>query len=419
MIHKKKITSSEDSLLKNRIFKFNVDNLGQIDKDTYEALLIPDIKSKFFPPFHTRSVNISKKLLEYSYYKDQYPNTEERENEFFNDIRQGAYYEIPSELFIEKYKQSEENIIDSQFFKQFLNESSPYKEKNNGEYNFTTSDGAEKISELANNKLKGAILYCFNAGQGDSNLFITANGNPYIIDTNIYSTKKMNDYIEKIKAILRGHKLRNDYIKGLIITHLHIDHIRGADLLIDSNAFKFDYFITNRDYEHDTIVANRLYKSARKIPNWINSNERWEFREGETFICVKNPDNTTCNSPDINNSSISLCIRDNGNLFYLTGDTGMHILENCYSCEEISEKTNSTLKVSHHGSRTGTSDRFIKLTNPTFAFISAGQHKKFRHPHKESTNILKRNLVECDISKKIKRDVIYISRKSGIIKNYL
>ena len=41
------------------------------------------------------------------------------------------------------------------------------------------------------------------------------------------------------------------------------------------------------------------------------------------------------------------------------------------------------LKVAHHGSRTSSTDAFVKATHPTLAVISVGLHSIFGHPHKE------------------------------------
>ena len=61
------------------------------------------------------------------------------------------------------------------------------------------------------------------------------------------------------------------------------------------------------------------------------------------------------------------------------------------------------LKVSHHGSITGTSESFLKYSLPEIALISAGAGNRFRHPHREvidrlddfGINILRTDLEGC------------------------
>lgn len=392
----------KDPLLKGKSFCFSVDKLERINKNVYEALLIPNIESEFFPPYHTRTINVSNKLLDYDFTKDHYPNDEFSENYFLNDIKQGYYYEIPSEILKRDSKLisfDEGEFIIEKFFGQF-NKEIPYLKEFRTENKISVENAGEKIRESRKRYYIYPTLYCFNAGQGDFNLFISSNGNPYIIDTNIYFSESLNGYINRIKKILRDKKLDDRYIRGIIVTHQHIDHIRGLAKLMDSNEFDIDYFIINNSYNHKTKAVENLYISAQRIPNWINSDNKWEFLDGDTYFCFKNPDSTTRNSPDINNSSISICIRDlrNDNLFYLTGDTGFTILENCYQCPKLRFK-NSVLKVSHHGSITGTSLSYLDLIYPKYAFISAGQHRKFNHPHKNTLDLLKFNNVDIEVSR--------------------
>jgi len=412
------IFKENDSLLRGNIFNFSVDNLERIGDNLYNALLIPDINSKYFPPFHTRSIKISRKLLKYEFFRDQFPKEEVSEQDFFEDIQQGGYYSIPTEILktLNKEKDVRDDVIEERFFKQYFNEDSTNKKNVDGDKNLPVNDAQKEINEIPNGKLKGLILYCFNVGQGDFNLLITSNGNPFIIDTNIYYEQSLYSYIEKIKVILKSHELNENNIKGLIITHQHIDHIRGADQLLDSGAFNFEFFIINKDYNHSTRAVSNLYNSAKRIPNCINSCNTWDFHDGNSHICIKNPDEITKNAFDINNSSISICISDNDNLFYLTGDTGFHVLEKCYNCIDLSQKDKSMLKVSHHGSRTGTSDSYLKLIKPDFAFVSAGHSKKYKHPHNEAINALRHNRIEYDISKYINESAIYTSFPGSIRK---
>ena len=49
------------------------------------------------------------------------------------------------------------------------------------------------------------------------------------------------------------------------------------------------------------------------------------------------------------------------------------------------------LKVGHHGSKTSTSDTFVKYLSPKEAIISCGKNNKYGHPHESVLRILKNN----------------------------
>jgi len=48
------------------------------------------------------------------------------------------------------------------------------------------------------------------------------------------------------------------------------------------------------------------------------------------------------------------------------------------------------LKLSHHGSKTSSSEFFLDRLNPDIAIISSGRNNRFHHPNKETINNLKK-----------------------------
>ena len=76
-------------------------------------------------------------------------------------------------------------------------------------------------------------------------------------------------------------------------------------------------------------------------------------------------------------------------------------------CGDASEKSESAmvkrfgsalecdvLKCGHHGSRTSTSEVFLKATNPTWAVISCGVDNSYGHPHQETLDRLNNDDVQ-------------------------
>jgi len=407
-----------DCLLRGDSLSFSIDEiLYDTKKKLFSVRIIPDINSPYFLPFHLRSINVSPELVsegflrKYSDYGFEFNLADDFRK---NSVIQGGYYQLDKASISPKIWDNlfkEDTIInrENDIFDISKTES-PYIEEN-----ISTKDDILKISDdtILSSKttcsdLKGLFLYCFNVGQGDSFLLITPNGSSYLIDTNIY---KLDPFVDKIQEILKGHSLNDQYLKGLIITHKHIDHIRGASPLLDSQRLKFENFLINMDYKHPTKVVGDLYNSAKKyIPTWINVNGKGLIIEGNVKIYINNPDVDTFDSQyahDINDSSICLYVPYGNTAMYLTGDASYSVILNKFA-QNTNLNKESFLKVSHHGSLTGTNYNVLNLTKPLYAFISAGNNKRFKHPDNKILTLLHNHLgSKVTVSKKVKCTVLY------------
>jgi competence protein ComEC len=52
------------------------------------------------------------------------------------------------------------------------------------------------------------------------------------------------------------------------------------------------------------------------------------------------------------------------------------------------------VKISHHGSNTGTDQRLIDVVKPETAVISVGRDNPYGHPHREVIELLKKNNIK-------------------------
>ncbi len=413
-----------DSLLRSKYFCFSIDRISVTEDKTFYVTLIPDINSEFFPPFHLRKLRVSEYLLEEDFVKTKF-NINENKGRYKGSIVQGGYYKIPSSEFLKlnvlKSKESIITLANDIFEEKMI--PSPYKEEDYSGKNTIESDNLYYyLSETKEEVSDKLFLYCFNVGQGDSFLLILPNGSTYMIDTNIYGRDKAEKFCQNLKSILSEHGLPKNKIKSLIITHKHLDHLRGAKYILENGDFEISNFLVNLDYLHPTKVVKSLLNTARnKIPVFCNTNTPGIIKENDVFICIKNPDsnsNTRTVAPDINDSSICLCIRHLNNGFFLTGDAGYRIIEDNFQCNGLNEKKQKVFKVSHHGSITGTSQQSLDLLSPTHAFVSAGSSKKYKHPHSNTMNLLNHNVQNVIVSKIVRRDVVYISDGNSIDYKY-
>jgi beta-lactamase superfamily II metal-dependent hydrolase len=424
-----------DALLKGDSFQFSIDEIYLVKKkeNLFGATLIPNINSTYFPPWLLRSFIFHAKFLSkefYDSYKSKVPDLQESSNiNFQSIINQGDYFDVPTKYF--PNNKIPNSPLDDDF-QEVLNqhrEESPFNDILEAqEKTIDIQSGLNLLNseETSGEENSEVLLYCFNVGQGDSNLLIFPNGHVYIIDTNIYTDEKhfnnLKKYISNIKKILKIRKLPPEKIKGLIITHKHADHLRGAQKLIESKQFCFENFLMNYDYRHPTKIVRELILSAEKnIAKNININREGYFLEGEVLIDIFNPGNATKNEKvckDINDSSISLFIKHGKSSAILTGDIGYPVLNSKLFCPLLFQG-DTILKISHHGSRTGTDSIMLKNLTPKFAFISAGDHKKFKHPHNDVIKIIKEENVDYDVSKEAKCIIRYRISSKEIKKQHI
>lgn len=391
----------------DRIFykgKFWVDSIFDVGADRAKARIIPDIHSEYFPPWHTRIIEFPTSHLEPEFFEARLRSSRSLETTrtpFTGEVTQGQYYDISGTREI--VRKTESGLYDvSDIDLNGAKRDSPVSDE-------IRSEPRSPIN-LSSDRSFGkdeCRLYCFNVGQGDSSLIIV-NGSAYLIDTNIYAGKDLSNFIDKLRSIL----ILEDIpfrIKALIITHKHLDHLRGAHKLLASDGIFIDRLIMNHKYKHSTgVVSDFLLSAEKHIPEagWIDGSEPFSITEGAyklDFVNPTNDTNTKQGASDINDSSIVFTVTDtrrsDGNQFVLTGDTSFPILENTLIG---STGFQSFLKVAHHGSRTGTSDNLMRITNSEYASISAGNSEKYKHPHDESMVILNSNLTS---------DRIFLSKK--------
>ena len=424
----------KDKLLYGENLKFSIDEIIMLSEKEFLLNVIPDTKSVFNPPYHLRKIKITYELLEKTYYNYVLPKSKHNENHFKGSVIQGGYYSIPTEAIknIDLFNtdkviiNAENNIFDkSEAHILAFNEEEIAKNKIKGDREY------EHLN-CKNNVLNNVYLYCFNVGQGDSALLITSSGSAYLIDSNFVDVKMANKIVDEIKSILKKHKLKSKELKGVIITHKHLDHIRGLKYVLDNDLLKFENLLINCDYIHSTKAVYDLLKSANtKIPNWININKPGVIKEGDTYIVINNPGKDTFNCkvcPDINNSSIGLEVIFHKSIIYMTGDLSFNIINKKFGkcicrlhpyhkCNNINNFTGVILKVSHHGSITGTDVNVLRNLNPGYAFISAGTSKKYKHPHNIVVNSIMKNAINLKISKKEKKTICYeVSMNSIIVK---
>lgn len=219
-------------------------------------------------------------------------------------------------------------------------------------------------------------LIMLDIGQGDSILLHSKNKN-VLIDTGGNMTyndenwkKRQNNYsiVENITIpyLKKSGIKKLDY---LILTHGDYDHLGEAKQLI--KRFQIDRILINEgniNYLEKDIVDN--------FNNVEKASSNYYFEVGNLKFLSLNND-----LKEENDSSLIFYVESINSKILLMGDASIKSEENILNKYNL--KKIDILKVGHHGSRTSSSEKFLKKIKPDLALISAGKDNKFNHPHQE------------------------------------
>ena len=224
-----------------------------------------------------------------------------------------------------------------------------------------------------NNPIKHVTF--IDVGQGDATLISNLNYKILIDTGSAYNYHKLK------KTLYEEGVYTLDY---LLISHNDEDHCGNVDNLLN------DFKVKNIIYEKGDIAYKDLYFNCLDVGIFDNDN-----------------DNSVVYYLDINDYS-----------FLFTGDISKNVerlIVNRYAIDKV-----NCLKVSHHGSATGTSSYFVGKILPDYAIIST--NGKYNHPHKETLDTLNSYLVDILITKELGNirfnfigNLKYLSYKNQII----
>lgn len=225
-------------------------------------------------------------------------------------------------------------------------------------------------------KLNSDLLevHYIDVEQGDCTLIIY-NGHAMLIDAGD------NNKGTAIQMYLKHLGISTfDYIIG---THPDADHIGGLDVIL----YKFNTkHVLLPDFEKNTktyddviqVIKEKKYKiTAPKVGD--------TYKLGEASFTIIAPNRE--DYKNANDSSIGILLQHGDNRFLFTGDAeeeaeadilknGINISANVY-------------KVSHHGSKTASTEEFLNAVNPDYAVISCSEDNSYGHPHAEVLNELR------------------------------
>lgn len=237
----------------------------------------------------------------------------------------------------------------------------------------------------------------FDVGQGDAIFIETPYKSQILIDGGPNSiileklAKEMPFWDKTIDLIILTHP-EKDHITGLlsVLESYNVERILWTGIVRNTSQYdKWKEMIEKENAE--IIIADSSQKI--KIGNvFLDILYPFESLEGEEF---KNSNNT---------SIIAQLIFGNSS-FLFTGDAGKSIERKILSRYKEDVINSDVLKISHHGSKTSTSEEFLEEVSPEIAVISCGKNNSYNHPHQEVLKNLEKfgiEILRTDINGDIK-----------------
>lgn len=234
---------------------------------------------------------------------------------------------------------------------------------------------------------KNTTVTFLNVGQADCALVETHDGNRFLVDcgTEYYGETEVVTYLNR-NGIYS--------LDAVFISHFNSDHSGG--LIPVLNEIK-----TDAVYVPDTLDVGKhqydLIKFAKKQGvNVISLGAGDKVEFSDIDISVLSPSHSFEKDGE-NDSSLVLKAESKDASLIFTGDIAKD--------EKISDCDTDILKVSHHGSKNGSTEEFLKKCTPDIAVISLGENNMYGFPKQETIDRIK-----------VYTDKIYRTDLNGTIK---
>lgn len=226
-----------------------------------------------------------------------------------------------------------------------------------------------------------------DVGQGDSALVTFPNGVTMLVDGGgrvRYSDDEFEPDVPRIgESVVSEFLWEKGYsrIDFLLATHADTDHMQG--LTDVARNFEIGAVIIGQAApeapEYSELL--RIVEHRAILLRIVSEGDRLSI--GGAEIEILNPahenDGQTLST---NNASVVMRIAFGDRRFLLTGDIEQQT-ELRLQISGDAKLRSDVVKVAHHGSRTSSTESFVRSTGPRFAIVSVGKRSRFGHPHRE------------------------------------
>jgi competence protein ComEC len=215
-----------------------------------------------------------------------------------------------------------------------------------------------------------------DVGQGDSALVTMPDGETLLIDGGgsiIDTTRRIGETVVSEYLWWRG----LDQIDYILVTHADADHIDGLNDVLKNFTVRNALIARAPANDPEFSKFSETLKQTNTHTQLLQAGDLIHFGQVELSVLWPPAGGET----STNNDSIVLRLKFGERSILLTGDIEKPA-ENAL-LQSSQDLHADVVKVPHHGSKTSSTEDFVRATTPQFAIISVGRHSMFGHPHKE------------------------------------
>ncbi|OOE05102.1 DNA internalization-related competence protein ComEC/Rec2 [Anoxybacillus kestanbolensis] len=199
-------------------------------------------------------------------------------------------------------------------------------------------------------------------------------------------------------------------LDALIATHGDFDHIGDTNDIFDAVRVRKLIVGMQRNDLIESVMEQAVNKGTRV--QIVKSGDRWTVGKAQFYIL-----SPFGNEETTNDGSIVLYALMGGAYWLFTGDLeekGEQQIMRTYPSLPV-----DILKVGHHGSKTSTSESFLRHIRPKLALISVGRGNRYGHPHREVIERLRHDHVRIFRTDEHGAVVIRFHKRISTIQTFL
>jgi competence protein ComEC len=245
---------------------------------------------------------------------------------------------------------------------------------------------------------------CFlDIGMGDSIFIETPFKDQILIDAG-----PNNKVIDKLEQRMPFFDRK---IETIVLTHPDKDHLYG-------------FIEVLKKYKVENVLWNGIQVETELSKEWKDLIEKegakiWIAKKGlkikvsnnqyfEVLYPFESLEGREVNNK--NNSSVVLMLNSNNHKILFMGDAEIEVEK--WLVEEGTDLKSQVLKVSHHGSKTGTSLDFLEAVQPCVGIICASENNRYGFPAEQTLENLAEYGINVLQTSNFKKDICLIQKKN-------